>query len=155
MPETPLAPPGTEEAAGYAAPDFTVLDAGGNEVRLSDFFGRPIVLNFWASWCPPCRAHKPDFDKIYDEMKADVAFLMVNLTDGQRETIESASSYIAEHGYRFPVYFDTTREAAWAYGVTSVPTTVFISKDGYVTHEHIGRMNEDLLRSGIVAKQSP
>jgi thiol-disulfide isomerase/thioredoxin len=132
-----------------AAPDFTVLDIDGGEVKLSDFYGQPVVLNFWASWCPPCRAHKPDFDKIYDEMKTDVKFLMVNLTDGRRETVESASEYVAEHGYRFPVYYDTTQEAARIYSITSIPTTLFIGRDGHIIAEHKGRLSEDRIRTGI------
>jgi thiol-disulfide isomerase/thioredoxin len=138
-----------EENPQPTAPDFTVLDIDGNEVKLSDFFGQPIVLNFWASWCPPCRAHKPVFDTVYDEMKDDVVFLMVNLTDGRRETVESAFGYIAENGYRFPVYYDTTQNAARAYGITSVPTTFFIDKDGQIAAEHTGQMNEAMLRSSV------
>jgi hypothetical protein len=90
----------------------------------------------------------PDFDKIYDEMQAEVTFLMINLTDGRRETKESGSAYIAGHGYRFPVYFDTEQEAVRAHGITSVPTTLFIGRDGRIINEHIGQMSEEALRAG-------
>jgi thiol-disulfide isomerase/thioredoxin len=154
-PEMPSAPPSEEpgqtgeENPQSAAPDFTALDIDGNEVKLSDFYGQPIVLNFWASWCPPCRAHKPIFDTVYDEMTPNVVFLMVNLTDGRRETVESASAYITENGYRFPVYFDTTQEAARIYSISSVPTTLFISRDGHIAYEHKGQLSEAVLRAGI------
>jgi peroxiredoxin len=82
-------------------------------------------------------------------MQADVAFLMVNLTGTRRETVESASEYIAEHGYRFPAYYDTTQEAARTYSITSVPTTLFIDRDGHITYEHKGQMSEAALRASI------
>ena len=80
------------------APDFTVYDLDGNPVSLSDYFGKPIVLNFWASWCGPCKMELPDFQETYDELGGDVQFLIVNLTDGSRETVETASAYLKEQG---------------------------------------------------------
>ena len=68
------------------APDFIVYDAEGTAFRLSDFKGKPVVVNFWASWCPPCRSEMPHFDQVYSEVKDDVMFMMVDLVDGQRET---------------------------------------------------------------------
>ena len=66
------------------APDFTVFDAQGNKVKLSDFAGQPVVLNFWASWCPPCKAEMPIFNEVYAHSKNDIVFLMIDLVDGQR-----------------------------------------------------------------------
>lgn len=68
------------------APDFTVVDAKGDSVNLSDLLGKPIVLNFWASWCPPCKSEMPDFNEVYKEVGEDITFMMVDLVDGQRET---------------------------------------------------------------------
>ena len=89
------------------APDFTVYDAEGREVRLSDYFGKPIVLNFWASWCGPCKMEMPDFQEKYLELEGEVHFLMVNMTDGARETVETATAFLAESGFTFPVLFDS------------------------------------------------
>ena len=112
-------------------PDFTVYDLEGNAVKLSDFFGKPIVLNFWASWCGPCKMEMPDFNEKYQELGENVQFLMVNMTDGDRETVEIASEFIKSQGYAFPVFYDTASEAAYTYGVYSLPTTYFIDADGY------------------------
>jgi thiol-disulfide isomerase/thioredoxin len=114
--------------------DFVVQDEDGKEVRLSDFYGKPIVLNFWASWCPPCKSEMPDFNEVYNNLKGEVVFLMINETDGQRETVEKGSAYVKGEGFTFPVYYDTTLEAGYLYNVTAIPTTYFIDKEGYVVN---------------------
>jgi len=131
------------------APDFTVFDAGDNEIKLSELFGKPIVLNIWASWCPPCKAELPDFNNVYEEMGETVTFMMVDLVDGSRETKQTGEKYIAEQGFTFPVYYDTKQEAGLVYSVTSIPTTVFIDKDGYIIKKLIGQIDEKTLRDGI------
>lgn len=131
------------------ATDFTVTDGQGNDVSLSDFFGQPIVLNFWASWCPPCKAEFPEFQKVFTETKEEVQFLMINMTDGQRETVDTASAFIQENQYTFPVYYDTTQEAAYNYGIRSIPTTLFIDKDGYIVSAYQGRISESTLKDEI------
>lgn len=130
------------------APDFTVYDSEGNEVHLSDFTGKPVVLNFWASWCGPCKMEMPDFDDAYAELGGDVHFLMVNMTSG-RETLESATSFIEEQGYSFPVYYDTDADAATTYGVYSLPTTLFIDAEGYGIAQATGAINAETLQKGI------
>ena len=72
-----------ETTPNYEAPDFTVVDIDGNEHKLSEFEGKPVVLNFWASWCGPCKSEMPDFDEAYKKYKDEIHFLMVNLTDDQ------------------------------------------------------------------------
>ncbi len=130
-------------------PDFSILDADGNEVKLSDFFGTPIVLNFWASWCPPCKAELPDFEEACKKYEGKVVFLMVNLTDGQRETVEEAKDFVASQGYTFPVYFDTKYEAAYTYGVSSIPQTYFINADGSLEARATGMISASQLEQGI------
>lgn len=140
-----------EEEKRILAPDFTVYDAEGNEVSLSDFIGKPIVLNFWASWCPPCKAEMPDFQDVYTSLKSDTVFLMINMTDGQRETLANAQSYLQKQGFTFPVFFDTEGEAASEYGISSIPTTIFIDREGYAVLGYQGAINRNTLLSGIEA----
>lgn len=146
-----LTPPQqTEETAEKnQAPDFTVYDIDGNEVHLSDYFGKPIVLNFWASWCGPCQMEMPHFQEKYSALGEDVTFLMVNMTDGSRETVETASEFIAENQYSFPVFYDTQMDAALAYGAYSLPTTYFIDADGSVVTHAIGAIDAQTLQDRI------
>ena len=132
-----------------AAPDFTAYDAEGNAHKLSDFRGKPVILNFWASWCGPCKMEMPDFDKAYQAYGDQVEFLMVNLTDGAQETVETASAFLTEAGYSFPVYFDTDRSGAIAYGVNAVPVTYFIDADGNFVAWHQGVLSAENLQRGI------
>lgn len=138
-----------EEKRKTKAPDFTVLDAEGNSVKLSDLFGKPIVLNFWASWCPPCKSEMPAFNQVYEDVGEDIIFMMVDLVDGQRETQETGAQYIEEQGFSFPVYFDTEQKAARAYGIMSIPTTVFIDKDGYIVTGALTALDAETLQKGI------
>ena len=135
--------------ASIPAPDFTVYDADGNEVRLSDFFGKPIVLNFWASWCGPCKMEMPDFQERYLALGEDVQFLMINMTDGSRETVDSATGFIEENEYTFPVYFDTESDAAYTYGAYSLPTTYFIDAEGNAVARGVGALSAADLQRGI------
>ena len=137
------------EEKGSEAPDFTVYDLEGNAYKLSDFRGKPVLLNFWASWCGPCQMEMPDFQKFYETHGDKVNFVIVNLTDGQQETVESASAFIAEKGYTFPVYYDTDIDAAMKYGVSAVPVSYFIDAEGYFVAWAQGALNADMLQQGM------
>lgn len=139
-------PDATEDIKKNTAPDFTVLDKDGNTVRLSEKFGKPIVINFWATWCPPCKQELPDFDKLCKEYGDRVVFMMVNLTDGYRDTVDGTKRFVSGKGYTFPVYFDTKDNAASAYNVSSIPQTTFIDAKGNIYTTRIGAMNEAMLR---------
>lgn len=146
-------PATAEEAAGatekpaQAAPDFTAYDAEGNAVNLSDYFGKPLVLNFWASWCGPCKSEMPEFQQKFEET-TDVQFLMVNMTSG-RETKENAQALLEQEGYTFPVLFDTDSDAAMTYSVYSLPTTYFIAADGTLKAWAQGAIDGETLQKGI------
>ena len=140
---------GEEEQNLQAAPDFTVYDLDGNAHALSDFRGKPVVLNFWASWCGPCKSEMPDFEEKYLEYGEKVHFLMVNLTDSVQETVTSASEFVAGQGYTFPVYYDVDLDAAMKYGVNAVPVTYFIDAKGYFVTYRQGALTGEMLQRGI------
>jgi len=129
--------------------DFTVQDADGNDIKLSDMIGKPVVLNFWASWCPPCKEEMPEFEKLFTELGDYVSFMMIDAVDGGRETKETGAAYVAGEGYSFPVYYDTTQEASRKFNLTAIPKTVFIDAEGNLVDEIIGMIGESQLRAGI------
>ena len=144
-----------EEASGESseqalpAPDFTVYTEDGTAVQLTDFRGKPVVLNFWASWCPPCKGEMPDFEAVYKERGEEIHFVMINLTDGDRETVETGSAYVQSQGYTFPVYYDSDLIAANNYQVYSVPMTYFLDADGYAVARASGAIDAETLERGI------
>ena len=125
--------------------DFVVTDMSGNEVKLSDFFGKPIVVNFWATWCSPCRAEMPHFEEAYKTYGDEVTFLMVNVGD----SYDKAYEYTTDEGYAFPFYHDSSHSAAYAYGVSTIPLTLFINADGELVNSKIGKLNQATLESNI------
>ena len=149
-PQTLATQPSTQSQPQRAiVPDFTVYDKDGNPVTLHDFLGKPIVLNFWASWCGPCKSEMPAFQEQYESLGDDVHFIMVNMTDGSRETVQTATTFLNAQGYTFPVYFDSDRAAAITYGAYSLPTTYFIDENGYCITYAMGALSADQLRQGI------
>ncbi|MCL1873188.1 MAG: TlpA family protein disulfide reductase [Clostridiales bacterium] len=142
-------PPDEEDIERIKAPDFAVEDAGGNEIKLSDMLGKPIVLNFWASWCPPCKGEMPDFDLVFAELGDNIQFMMVDAVDGSRETKAKGAAYIAEQGFTFPVFYDTNQDAVRQYGIRAFPTSIFIDSEGYIITAAEGAISEEALRKGI------
>ena len=139
----------SDEKPPVAAPDFTVEDADGNAVSLSDYIGKPVVVNFWASWCGPCKSEMPAFQQAWETYGDQVEFLLINLTDNQQETVASAKKFLAATAYTFPVYFDTQLSGAMAYGVVGIPATYFIDAQGYVVAGANSALDYDTLAYGI------
>lgn len=137
------------DADRQAAPDFTVYDAEGNSVQLSGMQGNMTIVNFWATWCYPCRYEMPDFQSAYEKYGEDVNFMMINLTDGSRDTVEGVKDFIALNDYTFPVYYDTEMDAANTYGAYSIPRTFIIDPEGYIVFSATGPVNEATLTSYI------
>lgn len=137
------------EADVVMAPDFTVYDAEGNAVSLSDFSEKPIVINFWATWCGYCVQSFPKYEKAVEEYGDKVDFLFINVTDGHQETIEEAKEFIEKNGYKVPAYYDTELSATHAYGAYSLPATGFITKSGVFAGGQLGAMSEETLFSYI------
>ena len=138
--------PATEEP-DYSAPNFSMEDWDGNVVRLADFVGKPVILNFWASWCGPCKSEMPEFEEAYKQYGEEIHFIMLNCTISDAK--EDAKALITENGYTFPVYFDTTGEASYGYGASSIPLTFFIDAEGNLVTYAMGALSGDLLQKGI------
>lgn len=143
---------GSSSGAAQPAPDFTVYDADGREVTLSALMeaGKPAVLNFWASTCPPCRSEMPDFDDAFQKYGQDVQFIMVDAVGSMNgETRQAGSDYVAEQGFTFPVYFDDDRDAVSSFGIRAFPTTFFLNADGTIEAYGEGMMDAETLEKGI------
>ena len=139
----------TQENSDPPAPDFYFFDENGNRLRLSQFKGKPVIFNFWASWCGPCKSEMPDLEEAYKMYGEEIQFVILNMTDGSRETVESARRYIESAGYSFPVFYDKQQNGVIAYGISGVPVTFFIDADGYVKGVYSGAMSANILQQGI------
>ena len=120
---------------------------------MSDYKGKTIFLNFWATWCPPCRAEMPDIQKLYEEFqqkKEDIVILGIAAPNlGNEKSEEEIKGFLEENGYTYPVVMDTEAEIFQAYGITSFPTTFMIDKDGNVFGYIPGQLSEDTMRDII------
>ncbi len=133
----------TSSTDGEAAPDFEVETFDGETLKLSDLNGKVVVLNFWASWCPPCRWEMPFFETMWQEYRdQDVVFVGIAMSD----TLENVKAFAKEAGVTYPVALDTTTEIARDYEVLSLPTTYFIGKDGTIERKLTSAANEGLLK---------
>ena len=141
----------TESISENLAPDFTVTDSEGNPVKLSDFRGKGGVLNFWASWCGPCKMEMPHFQAAFEQYGEDVHFLMVNMSAAFGDSRADAAAVLEEGGYTFPVYYDDLSECAYGYGINAIPVTVFIDADGNLISTKTGAMNAADLDRRILA----
>jgi thiol-disulfide isomerase/thioredoxin len=147
-PEAP-APTNEPDASTTAAPNFTMTDSQGKTLQLSDFKGKPVLLNFWASWCGPCQSEMPAIQKAWEQYGSDVDFVIVNMTGMSGETEEAAKAFLTDGGYTFPAYFDKDNSAAMAFGVSSIPQTYLLNADGDIIGGYMGAMNDAVLAEGI------
>ena len=128
---------------------FTVENEKGKRVSLDDFQGKPIVINFWAIWCPPCKAELPAFQGVYEEYRTEVDFLFINVLNWRGESKQDIKNFMDANDYSFPVYYDTKRSAEMTCEVESIPLTLFLNEEGDIVRSYSGSMSEGLLRSYI------
>ena len=136
-----------------AATDFELLDQYGNMQRLSDYRGKVVFLNFWATWCPPCRAEMPAIQSLYEEFQnngGDVVFLGVASPGLGNETSEDGiRAFLEENGYTYPVAMDASGSIFSAYSISAIPTTFMIDRNGNLFGYVPGSMSEEIMRSII------
>lgn len=139
------------DATQKTAPDFTVVDEDGIEHKLSDYRGKPVIVNFWASWCGPCKAEMPHFQTAWETYGEEVQFMMVNMSTGFGDTREKSSKFLSDGNFTFPVFYDDNSEAAIGYGLSGVPMTLFVDADGYIHNIARGMLTQERLERGIEA----
>lgn len=151
--ETPAAAETESAAEIVAAPDFTLQDQFGNSHTFSDYQGKTVFLNFWATWCPPCKAEMPDIQALYEEYgknSEDLVILGVATPGVGREgSAEDIAAFLEENGYTYPVVMDTDSSLSYWYGIRSYPTTFMIDTDGNVYGYVTGQLTMDIMRSII------
>jgi len=137
---------------GEPAPNFALATPAGRTVKLSDFRGKTVVLNFWATWCPPCRAEMPDFQRTWEERGADRGDLVV-LAVNLQEAPGPVEGFVREFGLTFPIAMDRTGEVMQHYGLRGLPGTFFIDRGGVLRSQSLGPVFGDLLLKGIAAAE--
>ena len=136
-------------ARGEAAPDFELTTLAGEQMRLSDYRGKAVILNFWATWCPPCRAEMPHMQDFYENQQDnDVEVVAVNLTTEDRGLPE-IESFVEEYALSFPIPMDVDGEVGALYQAFSIPTSYVIDREGIVRHKIVGPMNEEMMNGFI------
>ena len=126
--------------------DFKLKNLNGKELSLSDLKGKKVFLNFWATWCPPCKAEMPEIEKLYQETKnSNLVIVAVEIG----EPLSTVKPFIDSNRYNFKVLIDPDQKVAAQYNITSIPTSYFIDVDGNIISKNIGGMNIDQMKAYI------
>ena len=133
---------------GFLAPNLELRTIDGNRITLSDLRGKVVLLNFWATWCPPCRAEMPAMQKVYSDYGPD-DFVILAVNNTQQDARDAVDAFILDQGLSFPVLLDISGEVSAQYQVNSMPTSFFIDPEGIIQEVVIGSMPEALLRTRV------
>jgi len=134
-------------AVGDTAPDFTLPTLNDEPIQLSQLRGKPVIINFWATWCPPCQREMPDLEKFYSDYQSHVEFLSVNLTSQDRR--EKVASFIEQYGVTFPVVLDTKGKILKLYNIQTIPTTYILDENGVIRKKALGPLTYKQLQETI------
>lgn len=131
---------------GNPAPEFTLTTLAGTDLQLSDLRGQAIVLNFWASWCGPCRAEMPELEQAFQEYR-DNGLLVLGVNQGESATV--VRDFLQQLDLTFPVVLDQRLQVSQLYHINSLPTTFFIDRNGIIRDQVVGQMNAALLKERL------
>ncbi len=143
-------PEGTQ--VGNLAPDFQLQNLVGQVISLSDLNGKPVLINFWATWCPPCRDEMPDLEKIYEEW-SDKGLMLLAINVGESPAL--VKEFLETHNFSVPVFLDTERSVSEKYNITGIPTTFFIDKHGIIGGKRVGAFSNKEEIEGYLGKIIP
>ncbi len=132
---------------GQPAPNFELANLAGQPVKLSDFAGKPVILNFWATWCPPCRQEMPELQAAAEEYGDRLTIIGINHTSGDNPDL--VPNFVAEYGITFPVLLDELGLVVEIYGVVGLPTTIFIDRNGVINEIITGPVNKTLIKQKL------
>lgn len=131
---------------GNLAPDFELQSVNGKPMKLSSFRGKKVIVNFWASWCPPCRLEMPEMEKYYTKNKnTGIEILTVNLTTAEKSQA-SVTSFLEAYGITFPVLLDKNGDAARLYNVSSIPASFILDSQGVIREKIVGPMTYESMQ---------
>ncbi|MCZ8513698.1 TlpA disulfide reductase family protein [Paenibacillus filicis] len=134
---------------GNKAPDFELQSLEGKKVKLSDYRGKKILVNFWATWCPPCRVEMPEIEKFYEEFKSkDVVVLAINLTQTEKSA-DDVPKFVHDYGLTFPVALDEKGNVIENYKVVAYPTSYIIDSQGIIQDKYQGAINYDIMKKSF------
>ncbi|UOE57566.1 TlpA family protein disulfide reductase [Bacillus sp. CMF12] len=129
---------------GLKAPDFELKNLQGETVKLSDYKGKKVMLNFWATWCPPCKAEMPDIQKFYTQKGNEVVILAVNI-----DSHSDVAGFAEEMRVNFPILLDVNEKASNAYQIITIPTTFFIDEEGIIRNKYLSAMSLEIMNQYI------